>query len=109
MCFDLQADLCRPFPSAVQLLVFYAVFYSCLAAFWILSLVLFMQTIDMKAPKWKQDDSRIGANPGLGFRPRPSPTAVETTLIWFTSGSNGNFKHYVDDLEAFVKREYPVR
>lgn len=89
--------------SAVQLLVFYTLFYLCLAAFWCLALLLFMQTIDYKYPKWQLDESRIGVYPGLGFRPRPSSTKVETTLIWFTSGSNGNYKQYTDDLEDFLK------
>ena len=64
-----------------------------------------MQTIDYKYPKWQLEESRIGVNPGLGFRPRPSAVTPETTLIKFTSGSNGDYMHYVEQLEAFVKRE----
>lgn len=90
--------------SAVQLLVFYTLFYLCLAAFWCLALLLFMQTIDYKYPKWQLDESRIGTNPGLGFRPRPSSTKVETTLIWFKSGTSDNsYNNYVKDLEDYLK------
>lgn len=41
--------------------------------------------------------------PGLGFRPRPPDDKVESTLIWFSSGVNGNYKPYVDNMESFLK------
>ena len=41
--------------------------------------------------------------PGLGFRPRPPESKIESTLIWFSSGVNGNYQPYVDNLESFLK------
>lgn len=42
-------------------------------------------------------------SPGLGFRPRPPEAKIESTLIWFSSGVNGNYQPYVDNLESFLK------
>jgi len=89
--------------SWLKILVFYIIFYICLAAFWALCLFIFYQTIDPHQPKWKLSESRIGTNPGLGFRPRPPDTKIESTLIWFTSGSQGNYQHWVDDLEKHLR------
>lgn len=43
---------------------------------------------------------------GLGFRPRPPPEKVESTLIWFTSGEGGNWGHWVNNLDEYLKRKY---
>jgi sodium/potassium-transporting ATPase subunit beta len=90
--------------SWLKILVFYVIFYICLAAFWALMLLIFYQTIDQSKPKWTLDDSRIGSNPGLGFRPRPPVDKVDSTLIRFTSGTdNTTWKHYFSDLDKFIE------
>lgn len=88
--------------SWAKILIFYLIFYACLAAFWAVMLLIFYQTIDPHYPKWQLSESRIGNNPGLGFRPRPPPEKVESTLIWFTSGASGNWKHWVDNLDEYL-------
>lgn len=108
---------------SVKILIFYIIFYLCLAAFWALMLLIFYQTIDQRVPKWQLEDSRIGSNPGmsthmlwtetlmnippgLGFRPRPRDENVESTLIWFKQGANeNNWKHWTDSLNKFLERE----
>jgi len=90
--------------SWAKILVFYIIFYICLAAFWALMLLIFYQTIDQRVPKWQLEDSRIGSNPGLGFRPRPRDENVESTLIWFKQGANEhNWKHWTDSLTKFLE------
>jgi sodium/potassium-transporting ATPase subunit beta len=89
--------------SWAKILIFYIIFYACLAAFWAIMLLIFYQTIDKNEPKWKLEESRIGKNPGLGFRPRPPADKVESTLIWFTSGPTGNYKPWADRLGKFLK------
>lgn len=42
---------------------------------------------------------------GLGFRPRPPEAKVESTLIWFTSGANGNWQHWKDNLDEYLERK----
>jgi len=90
--------------SWLKILIFYIIFYLCLAAFWALMLLIFYQTIDQRVPKWQLGDSRIGSNPGLGFRPRPREENVESTLIWFKQGHNEhNWKHWSDNLNKFLE------
>ena len=53
-----------------KIILFYLIFYLCLAAFWAIMLLIFKTTIDDKEPKWKLEDSRIGAIPGRLFSSR---------------------------------------
>jgi len=89
--------------SWAKILIFYLIFYACLAAFWAVMLLIFYQTIDPQYPKWQLGESRIGTNPGLGFRPRPPEEKVESTLIWFTSGANGNWQHWTKNLDDYLE------
>ncbi|KAH9424409.1 sodium/potassium-transporting ATPase subunit beta-like [Dermatophagoides pteronyssinus] len=89
--------------SWFKITVFYIIFYLCLAAFWALMLLIFYQTIDYRAPKYQLEESRIGANPGLGFRPRPKDENIDSTLIWFKNGNNeDNWKYWSDSLQEFL-------
>jgi len=47
-----------------KILLFYILFYSGLIGFFLAMMAVFYQTIDMKIPKWQQDKSVIGNNPG---------------------------------------------
>ncbi|XP_015793329.1 sodium/potassium-transporting ATPase subunit beta [Tetranychus urticae] len=85
-----------------KIFVFYVIFYICLAAFWSIMLLIFRTTIDDKHPKWKLDESRIGSNPGLGYRPRPPRERLESTLIRFRRNNEKSYKHWVEDLTQFV-------
>lgn len=90
--------------SWVKIIVFYIIFYICLAAFWALMLLIFYQTLDERVPKFTLGDSRIGANPGLGFRPRPRNENIDSTLIWFKNGNNEeNWKYWSDSLSKFLE------
>ena len=90
--------------SWFKIIVFYIIFYLCLAAFWALMLLIFYQTLDERVPKFQLSDSRIGANPGLGFRPRPRDENIDSTLIWFKNGNNeNNWKYWSDSLVKFLE------
>merc|ERR1712038_860234 len=58
--------------SWLKITVFYCIYYSCLAGFWIARMNIFFATLpeNMDGPKWQQADSIIGVNPGVGLRPR---------------------------------------
>ena len=72
-------------------------------------LMLFYQTIDPNFPKWQLDASRIGSNPGLGYRPRPPDSKIDSTLISFTAGANAeSWQQWVDNLNEFLKRKFYV-
>jgi len=88
--------------SWLKVLVFYVIFYVCLAAFFAVMLIIFYQTLDNFQPKWTLDSSIIGTNPGLGFRPMPSTDQVESTLIWFQQGKKTNWEHWYNELETFL-------
>ncbi|KAI1285956.1 Sodium/potassium-transporting ATPase subunit beta-2 [Halotydeus destructor] len=100
---DTKEFLGRSGSSWAKIIIFYIIFYACLAAFWALMLAIFYQTIDQQEPKWKLDESRIGSNPGLGFRPRPPAEKVESTLIWFKTSDKKGYEHWSSNLEEFLK------
>lgn len=95
--------------SWLKIGVFYVIFYLLLAGFWTVMLLVFYQTLDYYQPKWKLEYSRIGANPGLGFRPLPHPDNVDSTLIWFTHGSAREWDYWVDSLAKFLEAYEPGR
>jgi len=90
--------------SWFKITVFYIVFFACLAAFWTVMLVIFYQTLDAFRPKWTLDASLIGSVPGLGFRPRPPMSSIDSTLINFKGsiGERDTYKQWIDDLKTFV-------
>merc|ERR1712038_694937 len=51
--------------SWLKITVFYCIYYSCLAGFWIACMNIFFATLpeNMDGPKWQQADSIIGVNP----------------------------------------------
>ncbi|OQR76452.1 sodium/potassium-transporting ATPase subunit beta-2-like [Tropilaelaps mercedesae] len=67
-------------------------------------LVIFYQTLDAFQPKWTLDASLIGTVPGLGFRPRPPMSNIDSTLIYFKAGGSDkdSYKHWVKDLDDFI-------
>ncbi|XP_063699441.1 sodium/potassium-transporting ATPase subunit beta [Culicoides brevitarsis] len=89
--------------SWAKILFFYVCFYACLIGFFAGLLAVFYQTLDYKMPKWQLDNGLIGANPGLGFRPMPPESNVESTLIWFKHSDAKNTKYWVDEVNNFLK------
>ncbi|CAH0771660.1 unnamed protein product [Bemisia tabaci] len=63
---------------------------------------LFFQTIDYNKPKWQLDRSLIGTNPGLGFRPTPPDTHIDSTLIWYKRQAS-NYALWVQKLDDFLQ------
>ena len=55
--------------SWLKILLFYTIFYSCLAAFWALMLYIFYQTIDENKPNLELRNSGVDCNPTVEFRP----------------------------------------
>lgn len=106
---DTGEVLGRTGASWFKITVFYIIFYICLAAFWTVMLIIFYQTLDAFQPKWTLDASLIGTVPGLGFRPRPPMSNIDSTLIYFKAGGQGTYKVWTDDLDKFITSyEQPV-
>lgn len=89
--------------SWLKIIAFYIALYAILAAVWSLFFYLFQQTISDRQPKWTLESSLIGTNPGLGFRPQNPPERIESALISFKEGEQGDYEHWVKDLDNFYK------
>ncbi|XP_045598995.1 sodium/potassium-transporting ATPase subunit beta [Procambarus clarkii] len=88
-----------------KLLVFYVIFYICLAAFFAVMMVLLYQSIDTQhMPTYiPGDGGSINHSPAMGYRPMPSHDFIQSTLIWYKSGDDEGIKHWVDSLNNFIK------
>lgn len=65
---------------------------------------ILLQSIDDKKPKWTLDESRIGSNPGLGFRPIPRNVS-QGSLIWLDTKNYTTIKLYIDSIDEFLASE----
>lgn len=89
--------------SWAKILLFYIIFYAVLCGFFGAMLAVFYQTLDPNAPKWQLEGSLIGTNPGLGFRPMPPESNVDSTLIWYKASDEGNYRHWTKELDKFLE------
>jgi sodium/potassium-transporting ATPase subunit beta len=69
--------------SWLKIIVFYCIYYSCLAGFWIGCLHIFFATLPEvdDGPRWKWDKSLIGENPGVGLRPRNNDKDIDSQMF----------------------------
>lgn len=92
---------------SAKICLFYTVFYGVLVALVVVCMWVFFQTLDPRTPKWQLKESRIGDNPGLGFRPLPPDDQAESTLIWFKAANDDstkkNYQYWIDSLTEFLK------
>jgi len=74
--------------SWIKITVFYSIYYSCLAAFWLGCLNIFFLTLpeNQEGPRWKQTESIIGANPGVGLRPVNTDKLIDSQMFVLTEG-----------------------
>jgi len=89
--------------SWAQIIIFYIIFYCCLAAFWLACLAIFIETIDPKLPRYYGKNTIIGANPGVGYQPwlKDDP---ESTLIKFNKHDPASYNHYVEALDVYLDK-----
>ncbi|KAF6215455.1 hypothetical protein GE061_010208 [Apolygus lucorum] len=87
----------------VKIILFYIIFYIVLAALFAFCMVVLYYTLDPRIPKYKLDDSLIGMNPGLGFRPMPNDSNGLSSLIWYRGTQWKDYEGWVDKLKNFVK------
>jgi len=69
--------------SWFKITVFYIIYYSCLAGFWLLCLNIFFLTLpeNRMGPKWSLRESLIGTNPGVGLRPHNSDKRIDSQMF----------------------------
>lgn len=63
-----------------------------------------MYSLDEKMPRWTLSESRIGENPGLGFRPMPKNIS-QGSLIWLDNKNASILKSYVESINDFLLRK----
>jgi len=103
--------LTRTPKSWALIIIFYCIYYSCLAGFWTACMTLFLKIqINEHEPKWMMGDSIIGKNPGIGVRPAQITEKVDTGIFALDSGfewadpNKDVSKHIKDVVEKKLKR-----
>jgi len=102
--------LSRTPKSWALITIFYTIYYSCLAAFWYVCLLIFFSTLPDAAagPKWQQQDSLIGINPGVGIRPLNRDSRIDSNMFMLQEGDN-NMVPTTKDGEGDLNIDYAVR
>lgn len=88
-----------------QLLLFYSIFYAVLAALFSICMQGLFATLNDGAPTRQLDDSRIGTNPGLGFRPISEDTK-RGSLIWYDAKNSDQVNYWTNLLTSFLERNF---
>merc|ERR1711874_475359 len=96
--------------SWLKITVFYCIYYSCLAGFWIACLNIFFTTLPevVEGPRWKQDNSLIGKNPGVGLRPRNNDAQIDSQMFVLRQGDTNEFPSEKDG-EGTLNADYAAR
>ncbi|GMT31552.1 hypothetical protein PFISCL1PPCAC_22849 [Pristionchus fissidentatus] len=93
----------RTAKSWMQITVFYIIFYTLLAGFWVGCLAIFLNTLDPKVPRFFGKGTIIGVNPGLGYQPwikeRP-----DSTMIKFNLKDADSYAPYVHQMESVLEK-----
>lgn len=88
-----------------KLFIFYSVFYIILGALFSICMKGLYMTLDEKVPRWTLTESRIGDNPGLGFRPMPKNIS-QGSLIWLDMKNTTKSEGFIQTLDTFLKRKW---
>ncbi|VDK51289.1 unnamed protein product [Anisakis simplex] len=103
--FNKERGTClgRTAKSWAQILGFYLVFYSLLAAFWVGCLAIFLRTLDDKVPRYYGKGTVIGLNPGVGYQPWLLDDP-DSTLIRFNVKDKSSYEKYVNRLDDYLSK-----
>jgi len=96
--------------SWLKIIVFYIIYYSCLATFWIICLFIFLLTLPdvWDGPKWQMYDGLIGVNPGVGIRPRQSDAFIDSQMFRLQSGDQNQVPSHPEG-EGSTNADYAAR
>lgn len=96
-------EICGRTPKSWgQLMLFYTIFYIVLAILFAGCMEVWMSSINDKEPKWILEESLIGVNPGLGFRPI-SEKSEDGALIWYNSQDQNSSRKWIELMDDFFK------
>ncbi|EDW11717.1 sodium/potassium-transporting ATPase subunit beta-1 [Drosophila mojavensis] len=85
-----------------QLFLFYSIFYIVLAILFTICMQGMLSTVDNHQPKWQLDQSLIGTNPGLGFRPLSEQTE-RGSVIGFDIKKPAESDYWIELIDDFLK------
>lgn len=105
---DTGAILSRTPMSWAKIILFYCVYYSLLACFWMACLNIFFLTLPEGQPRWTQNDSLIGVNPGLGMKPGMPKERVDSSLYLLAAASE-DFEPTNEKGEGEKNADFAVR
>lgn len=102
--------LSRTPKSWALITIFYTIYYSCLAAFWYVCLLIFFSTlpVDTDGPKWQQNASLIGINPGVGIRPLNQDSRIDSNMFMLHDGDTNELPTTPEG-EGDLNIDYAVR
>lgn len=82
--------------------IFYTCFFSALALLFAICMKGLLATVNYERPKWILEESIIGTNPGLGFRPI-SENTDEKSLISYSSSNPNSVQKWTGLLDKFLE------
>jgi len=112
---DTGAVLTRTPMSWAKIIVFYCIYYTLLAGFWLACLNIFFLTIEDDKPRWTLDESLIGSNPGVGMKPVMYDEKIDSSMYVFNpndddqtptdkDGEGPKNIDYVKRMEKFLEK-----
>ncbi|XP_053987707.1 sodium/potassium-transporting ATPase subunit beta-2-like isoform X2 [Hylaeus volcanicus] len=81
---------------------FYTIFFAVLALLFAICMKGLLATLNPERPRWTLEESLIGTNPGMGFRPI-SDNPLEKSLIWYSSSDPASVQKWTSLLDIFLK------
>ncbi|XP_076228482.1 sodium/potassium-transporting ATPase subunit beta-2-like isoform X2 [Nomia melanderi] len=82
--------------------MFYTCFFTVLALLFAICMKGLMASLNYEKPRWILEESLIGTNPGLGFRPISNNTH-ERSLIWYSSSDPASVQKWTGLLDKFLE------
>jgi len=103
----------RTCKSWALITIFYLIYYSCLAGFWAICMLVFLTTINDHHPKWIGKESRIGVSPGIGVRPSQAWAHMDSGIFAWNIQKEGTvdglegWKDWSERTKEFLDESYP--
>ena len=100
-----KGEYCSRTPKSWLLIIlFYIVFYACLAGIWFGFLQIFFLTLSDDEPKWQAGKGGlIGKSPGLGLKPAQIDYFLGSSLITYNKVSNYLSTYVQGPLQGFQR------
>ncbi|XP_067007708.1 sodium/potassium-transporting ATPase subunit beta-2 [Anabrus simplex] len=85
------------------IILFYLIFYAALAALFAICIQGLYLSLNENSPTWQKDQSLIGDNPGMGFRPIAKDVETAGSLVWYVASDENSVKEWTDSLNAYLE------